>query len=67
VQADITRVFARDAASLIENAARAVASETEDEKCLAAINDFVYRSPMKSMAARRRIADAVIRAGKYNL
>ncbi len=67
VQADITRVFARDAASLIENAALAVASETEDEKCLAAINDFVYRSPMKSMAARRRIADAVIRAGKYNL
>ena len=67
VQADITRVFARDASSLIEKAARAVASETEDEKCSAAIDVFTYRSPMKSMAARRRIADAVIRAGKYNL
>lgn len=67
VQADITRVFARDAASRIENAARAVASETEDEKCAAAINELVHRSPMKAIAARRRIADAVINAGKYFL
>ncbi|HZM88948.1 MAG TPA: acyl-CoA dehydrogenase family protein [Blastocatellia bacterium] len=67
VQADITRVFARDASSLIERAARAVASETEDEKCQTAIDELAHPSPMKSMAARRRIADAVIRAGKYNL
>jgi Acyl-CoA dehydrogenase, C-terminal domain len=32
VQADITRVFTRDAASHVERRARAVASETEDDK-----------------------------------
>jgi len=67
VQADITRVFTRDAASQVERAARAVASETEDEKCLAAIDEFARRDPMKSIAARRRIADAVIQAGRYFL
>jgi hypothetical protein len=67
VQADITRVFVRDAASHVEKAARSVASETEDAKCLESIDALAHRSPMKSMAARRRIADAVIRAGKYNL
>ncbi len=67
VQADITRVFARDAASGIERRARAIASETEDEKCAAAIDNFAHRSPMKSIAARRRIADAVINAGRYFL
>ena len=67
VQADITRIFARDAASRIERRARAVASETEDEKCAAAIDNFAHRSPMKSIAARRRIADAVINAGRYFL
>ncbi len=67
VQADITRVFARDAASRVESAALAVASETEDERCSAAIDELVHRSPMRSIAARRRIADAVISAGKYFL
>ena len=67
VQADITRVFARDAASRVERAAHAVASETEDQKCEAAIDELWHSSPMKSIAARRRIADAVIHAGKYNL
>lgn len=67
VQADITRVFVRDAASHLENAARAVASEIEDEKCLGWIDKLAHRAPMKSMAARRRIADAVIQAGRYNL
>jgi len=67
VQADITRVFTRDAAARIERAARAVASETEDEKCAAALDRLAHRSPMKSIEARRRIADAVIHAGKYSL
>jgi alkylation response protein AidB-like acyl-CoA dehydrogenase len=66
-QADITRVFTRDAAARIEGAARAVASETEDDKCLAAIDELAHRSPMQSMAARRRIADAVTNAGRYFL
>src|SRR5262249_14782442 len=59
VQADITRVFARDAAARVERAARAVAYETEDVKCAEAIDELSHRSPMQSMAARRRIADAV--------
>jgi len=67
VQADITRVFARDAAARVERAARAVASETEDAKCAEAIDELSHRSPMQSMAARRRIADAVISAGRYFL
>jgi alkylation response protein AidB-like acyl-CoA dehydrogenase len=67
VQADITRVFARDAASRVETAGRAVASETEDEKCAAAIDALVHRYPMKSIAARRRVADAVIQTGRYFL
>ncbi|MEK6409404.1 MAG: acyl-CoA dehydrogenase family protein [Acidobacteriota bacterium] len=67
VQADITRVFARGAASRVESAARAIASEIEDEKCAASIDELAYRSPMKSIAARRRIADAVINTGRYSL
>ncbi|MEK6286163.1 MAG: acyl-CoA dehydrogenase family protein [Acidobacteriota bacterium] len=67
VQADIIRVFARDAALRVESAARAVASEIEDEKCAASISELAYRSPMKSIAARRRIADAVINTGRYFL
>ena len=67
IHADITRVFSRDAASRVEKAARAVASETEDEKCSKAIDELAHRSPMKSVQARRRIAEAVTQAGKYNL
>jgi alkylation response protein AidB-like acyl-CoA dehydrogenase len=67
VQADITRVFARDAASRIERAALAVASETADDNCTATIEELAHRSPMKSIAARRRIAEGVIDAGRYYL
>jgi alkylation response protein AidB-like acyl-CoA dehydrogenase len=67
IHADITRVFTRDAASRVKKAAHAVASETEDEKCMEALDQLAHRSPMKSVEARRRIADAVIQAGKYNL
>ncbi len=67
VQADISRVFTREAASQVERAARAVANETGDEKCTAAIDELAHRDPMKSIAARRRIADAVIQAGRYFL
>jgi len=65
VQADITRVFVRDAALRIEKAAGAVASEIDDEETAEAIDQFAQRSPMKSIAARRRIADAAIKAGRY--
>jgi alkylation response protein AidB-like acyl-CoA dehydrogenase len=69
VQADITRVFIREAMMRVERAARLVAAETTDDGADAAswIEDLVYRAPIKMIAARRRIADAVIAVGKYNL
>jgi alkylation response protein AidB-like acyl-CoA dehydrogenase len=67
IQTDITRVFARDAALRIERAARAVVTETEDEKGAELIDQLVEHSSIKAIAARRRIADAVIQAGRYFL
>ena len=67
VQADITHAFARDAALRIERAARAVVTETEDEKGAELIDQLVQHAPIKAIAARRRIADAVIQAGRYFL
>jgi len=67
VQADITHVFAREAALRIERAARAVVTETEDDKGAELIDQLAQHSPMKAIAARRRIADAVIQAGRYSL
>jgi alkylation response protein AidB-like acyl-CoA dehydrogenase len=65
IQSEITRVFVRDAASRVEKAARAIAAELEDEKSSAALDELAQRFPVKSIAARRRIADAVIDAGRY--
>jgi len=65
IQADIARVFARDAASRVERSARTVASEIEAERFAKTIDELAQRSSMKSIAARRRIADAVINAGRY--
>ncbi len=65
-QTDITRVFARDAAHRIERAARVIMTETGDESA-ALIDKLAHRAPVKMIAARRRIADSIIEAGKYNL
>ncbi len=69
VPSDITRVFIREAMMRIERAARLIATETadEDNDSTALIDDLMHRAPIKMIAARRRIADAVIAAGKYNL
>ncbi|HKA21279.1 MAG TPA: acyl-CoA dehydrogenase family protein [Blastocatellia bacterium] len=67
IQSDITRVFTRDATSRVERAARAIASELEDQKASEALDEIAQRSPIKSIAAHRRIADAVIEAGRYFL
>ena len=67
VQTEITRVFTRDAALRIERAAQAVLTETEDEKSAELIEQLAEHAPIKAIAARRRIADAVIQAGKYFL
>jgi alkylation response protein AidB-like acyl-CoA dehydrogenase len=67
VQTEITRVFTRDAVLRIERAAQAVLTETGDEKSAELIEQLAVHAPIKAIAARRRIADAVIQAGKYPL
>jgi alkylation response protein AidB-like acyl-CoA dehydrogenase len=67
VQTEITRVFARDAALRIERAARAAVTETDDEKSVELIDQLSDHHPIKAIAARRRVADAVIEAGRYFL
>jgi hypothetical protein len=69
VQTDITRVFAREATARIEEAARTVLTETSggDSKSGAEIDQLVHRAPIKIIATRRRIADAMSAAGTYLL
>ncbi|MFL6275339.1 MAG: acyl-CoA dehydrogenase family protein [Blastocatellia bacterium] len=69
VQSDITRVYIREAMTRIERAVRFVLTETTDEgkDSASLIESLIHRAPIKMIAARRRIADAVIAAGKYNL
>lgn len=67
VQIDIARLYTRDAISRIEKASRTVAVEVGNDKSIEAINDLVHNAPIKAIAARRRVADFVISAGKYNL
>jgi hypothetical protein len=69
VQVDVTRVFARDAAGRVERAARAIGTETAVEAETGAEPDGHLKAlpPIKAIAARRRIADAIISAGRYNL
>jgi alkylation response protein AidB-like acyl-CoA dehydrogenase len=65
VQSDITAVFAREAAARIERAARTVLTETGTGDEL--LDQLAERAPIKAIAARRRVADAIIQAGRYNL
>jgi alkylation response protein AidB-like acyl-CoA dehydrogenase len=67
VQSDITRVFVREAASRVERAARAVTTETGDARGAKAIEQLAHTAPIKLIEARRRIAEAAIEAGRYNL
>ena len=69
IPGDITRVFIREAMLRIERAARLIANETadKDRDSTPLIDNLIHRAPLKMAAARRRIADSVIAAGKYNL
>jgi alkylation response protein AidB-like acyl-CoA dehydrogenase len=69
IQGDITRVFAREAMMRVERAARLIAAETAggDKDSTSLIEGLLHRAPTRTTAARRRIADAFIAAGKYNL
>lgn len=68
LQTDATRCYASDAAERIMLAARhliaALAGE-QSEKLLAAAVQVMPANPINTVMARRRIADAMIEAGRY--
>ena len=53
----------------VERAARLVAAETAggDKDSASLIEGLLHRAPIQMTAARRRIADAFVAAGRYNL
>ena len=70
VQLDIARVYASDAADRMEHAGKQVAAALAEGRDPAPLLEGVRRltrhTPPNTVAARRRIADAVIRAGRYH-
>ena len=66
---DMTRVFCNDAVERIEaNAKNTLAAMSEGDELrtmLAALRRFTKLMPMNTIAARQRIADAMIQANKY--
>jgi alkylation response protein AidB-like acyl-CoA dehydrogenase len=68
---DVTRTFASDAAQRIEQHAKtalaAMAEGDELRTMLAMLRRFMKFTPVNTIAARRRIADSLIEAGRYNL
>jgi alkylation response protein AidB-like acyl-CoA dehydrogenase len=71
VQLDITRVYVNDALARINTAATqvlAAISEGDDlGKQVALLRRLTRHTPVNTVAARRRIADAMIQAGRYYL
>ena len=71
VPLDIARVYASDAADRMEHSARQVVAALSDGEEARALLEGVRRltrhTPPNTVAARRRIADAVVRAGRYHL
>jgi alkylation response protein AidB-like acyl-CoA dehydrogenase len=69
LQLDMTRVFCNDAIERIEAAAKntlaAMAEGDELRTLLAALRRFTKMTPMNTVAARQRIANAMIEANKY--
>jgi len=67
--AEITRVFCNDAIERIEAAAKntlaAMAEGDELRTLLAALRRFTKMTPMNTVAARQRIAQAMIEANRY--
>ncbi|HWS55847.1 MAG TPA: acyl-CoA dehydrogenase family protein [Pyrinomonadaceae bacterium] len=66
---DMTRVFCNDAVGRVESAAKdtlaAMAEGDELRTLLAALRRFTKHTPINTVAARQRLADAMIRANKY--
>ncbi len=68
---DVARVHASDAADRMEHSAKQVATALSDggdaREMLEAVRRLTRHTPPNTVAARRRIADAVVRAGRYHL
>jgi len=68
---DITRVHASDAADRMEHSARqvvaALADNVEAGSLFAGVRRLASHATFNTVAARRRIADSVIKAGRYYL
>ena len=71
VPIDITRVFVADAFDRLQHAAKQVANAMPDDSeygaLISDIRSLSDQAPFDAVAARRRIADSVIRAGRYYL
>jgi alkylation response protein AidB-like acyl-CoA dehydrogenase len=71
LQIDAARVFASDAIERIErNAKHALAAMAEGDELrtmLAMLRRFMKFTPVNTVAARRRIAESITEAGRYNL
>jgi len=69
LQVDMTRVFCNDAVERIEadgkNTLAAMAEGDELRTLLAALRRFTKMTPMNTVAARQRIANAMIEANRY--
>jgi len=70
-QIDATRIFTNDALARIEaNAKKTLAAMTEGDELrtmLAVLKRLTRFTPVNTIAARRRVADALIEAGRYCL
>jgi hypothetical protein len=71
VPIDITRVYAADAFDRLQHAAKqaanAMSDDSEYDALISGIRSLSDQVPFDTVAARRRIADSVIRAGRYYL
>jgi alkylation response protein AidB-like acyl-CoA dehydrogenase len=71
VPVDIIRVYASDASDRLRHAAKQAANAMPDDSqhsaLISDIRSLSDEAPFNAVAARRRIADAVIRAGRYYL
>jgi alkylation response protein AidB-like acyl-CoA dehydrogenase len=71
VQIDATRTFVNDAIQRVEQQAKvALAAMTEGDELrtmLAVLRRYTKYVPVNTVAARRRITDSLIEAGRYNL
>jgi alkylation response protein AidB-like acyl-CoA dehydrogenase len=71
IAVDIARVYANDAVDKVTAAAKqvvaALSARGADDSLACGVQKLVANAPIDAIAARRRIADAVIDAGKYPL